>query len=137
MVSCSFVDFEQKSYSYQHIQGVLLKNLNIIAYKIGLSNRNYRIMAILISYWNMNVGMAYPSMDIIAKNAKVSKFTVLQSIKQLSSLNLLIINKMGLRKNCYQFSEYMFNGHLVQHEKPADSFPCETSRYSNIYKNST
>ncbi|MEW5820960.1 MAG: helix-turn-helix domain-containing protein [Cyanobacteriota bacterium] len=100
----------EKNYSYQHIQGVLLVNLNIVACKLALTNAEYRIMATIISKWNVNQTCAYPALDYLANVCKMSKSTITRSINTLSSLGLLKVFK-GLRKqNLYFISKKLFSG---------------------------
>ena len=72
-----------KNYSYQHIQGVMLVKLNKLAYELELSHIEYRIMATLIGLWNINTGMAFPSISELAKQCCISQRTAIRNLANL------------------------------------------------------
>lgn len=115
----------EKKYSYQHIQGLMLLNLNTVAVELNLSHRHYRLLGILIGLWNINHNRAFPTIDYLAQNCKMAKSTILTLLKELVDLNLVVIVKHGKRNN-YYFSKKLLPIDQIQ-QKPKISFPCKTT----------
>lgn len=121
----------EKNYSYQHLQGVMLVNLNRQAFKLNLSHSAYRVMANLISFWNINTCSAFPSIEMLAKQCGISKRTVIRQLNTLKELGLiLIINNPG-QHNKYFFTKKL-TGDIL---KPSTSDICRTVHNINKYKN--
>ncbi|MGD9581899.1 MAG: helix-turn-helix domain-containing protein, partial [Vampirovibrionia bacterium] len=101
-----------KSFTYQHLHGIMLYNLNIIACELKLTHTEYRLMGILIGYWNKQQGKSFPTIKILAKQSCMSNSTVLKSLKHLTELGLILIAKDG--KNGRQ--NYYLNQHKFLNE---------------------
>ena len=99
----------EKSYSYQHIHGVMLVNLNKLALKFNLSHSDYRLMGLLIGLWNKEQGKAFPTTDYIAKTCKMSKSTVNRSLNNLVNCGLLIIVRSKGKRNNYYISKLLLD----------------------------
>lgn len=112
-----------KKFTYQHIQGVMLVNLNKLAFKLTLSHQEYRVIATLISFWNIKTASANPSLELIATYCQMSKKTALNYLNKLSNSGLISISKTPGQNNNYNFSELIY-GHNA---KPLTSEPCKTS----------
>ena len=80
-----------KSYSYQHLQGVMLSKLNKIASELNLSHSEYRIMGVLIGLWNMKKGMAFPTISYLAKTCHMGRSTIINALERLVEVHLLIV----------------------------------------------
>lgn len=94
---------KQRSYTYQHLHGVMLFNLNHLAYELKLSHCEYHLMGVLIGYWNKQHGKSFPTVKLLSKQARMSNSTVLKSLKRLTDCGLVLIIKDGKngRQNYY------------------------------------
>ncbi|MGD9580214.1 MAG: helix-turn-helix domain-containing protein [Vampirovibrionia bacterium] len=118
-----------KNYSYQHIHGLMLVNLNKIASKLSLTHTEYHLMGILIGLWNKEKGIAFPTIEYLVNNANMSKSTVLRSLKRLIELKIISIQKQKGKRNKYYFSETLFqiNTKNVLPLIPQTSITCDTT----------
>lgn len=105
----SFICVEKK-YSYQHIQGVMLVNLNKLAFEFNLSHSVYRVAGFLISNYNINANSANPSIDLIANGCKMSKSTIIKSIETLVNSGLIIAVKQSGKLARYFFTKKLLAG---------------------------
>lgn len=97
------------SLSYQHYQGLMLAKLNELAYKINLSHAEYRVMGVIIGFWNKNCFKSYPSIRIISAYARMSHSTVLKSLKNLADLELIyIIDDWKFGRHSYYINPQKF-----------------------------
>ena len=83
----------EKKYSYQHLHGEMLFNLNRLAAELKISHSEYRIMATLIAYWNKDKSRAYPTIRDLAKICCMGNSTILKGLDKLKQLNLIFIVK--------------------------------------------
>ncbi|MEW5819254.1 MAG: helix-turn-helix domain-containing protein [Cyanobacteriota bacterium] len=115
-----------QSFTYQHIQGVMLLNLNLLSSKLPLSHQEYRLMGILIGLWNKNFLFAFPTTDYLAKYCKMSKSTINYCLLSLKNKGLLVVLKTKGKRNRYGFTNCLFEGLNKTHKKPGLSFSCST-----------
>jgi hypothetical protein len=99
------------SYSYQHIQGEMLVALNKISMELCLTNAEYRVLANLISLWNMKKGFAYPTLELLLKQCAMGKQTLLKTLKKLKALNLIFVVKERGKSNRYYLSTVICKNH--------------------------
>lgn len=116
----------EKKYTYQHIQGVMLVNLNKIAFETNLSHSAYRVAGFLISNYNLNSGTAYPSIEIIAKACCMSKSTVIKNIEALVAVGLIIAVKESGKLARYSFTKNLLAGLTGTSCKTTASTACKT-----------
>lgn len=116
----------EKKYSYQHIQGTMLVNFNKVAYELNLSHSEFRLMVTLIGLWNKNKGMAFPTIDYLAKYSRMGKATIIKNLTHLVKLNLLIVVKSKKKRNNYYFSNLLFDTKNSSPVKLPNSSPCKT-----------
>ncbi|MEW5820863.1 MAG: helix-turn-helix domain-containing protein [Cyanobacteriota bacterium] len=115
-----------KSFSYQHLHGVMLNNLNKLAPELDLSHTDYRLMGILIGLWNKEKGKAFPTIDYLAKLCHMSKGTIIKTLKRLVEKNLLIVVKTKGKRNNYYFSNLLLDIEDSYVKKPKVSSSWET-----------
>ncbi len=137
MSTISSVVCGEKNYSYQHIQGVMLLNLNKLACEINLSHSEYRLTATLIGLWNKQKGMAFPTIEYLAKHCRMGKATVIKNLNRLVELHLLIVVKSNNKRNNYYFSKLILNTGDSSQVKPPHSSTCETTHDHELIKNKT
>lgn len=115
-ISSCFSD--ENNYSYQHQQGVMLVNLNKLSLLEKFSHAEYRLMAILIGFWNKNLAKAYPSIRILAKYCCMSHTTILKCLKTLSEKQLILIIRENntLRNNYYLNLEVLLKSNVSLQE---------------------
>ncbi|MEW5821206.1 MAG: helix-turn-helix domain-containing protein [Cyanobacteriota bacterium] len=119
-------NFSHELMSYQHIHGIMLFNLNKIAFERNLSNYEYRLLGVLITYWNKKQEKAFPTFDLLAKTCKMSKSTVVKTLDFLADKKLLVITKQKGSRNNYFFSSILFLNPGT-HCKTKPSTSCKTS----------
>ncbi|MEW5818722.1 MAG: helix-turn-helix domain-containing protein [Cyanobacteriota bacterium] len=104
--------------TYQHIQGIMLVQLNKLAQDLNLSHAEYRILATLISLWNKKKGMAFPTINYLSVNCKMAKSTVLKILKKLVILDLIVVVKSSGRRNNYLLTNKLlpelYNGSTIK-----------------------
>lgn len=115
------------SFTYQHLQGIMLVNLNKIADTCALSHAEYHLLGVLIGFWNMKEGKAFPSLHQLAKSCKMGKSTILKLLSHLNELNLLSIQKTGHNRNHYYFSDLFFKTANSSATKPLKGPACKTT----------
>lgn len=120
-----------KHHSYQHLHGVMLVNLNKMASEIRLSHTEYRIMGILIGLWNKNTNRSFPSINYLSELCRMSKSTIIKTLKQLEIKELIIINKKQGKRNNYYLSDHIMTLKPGTHAKPETVTSCETT---HVYK---
>lgn len=120
-----------KRHSYQHLHGVMLVNLNKLASKERLSHTEYRIMGVLIGLWNKNTNKSFPSINYLSELCRMSKSTIIKTLKQLELKELIIINKKLGKRNNYYLSTQIMNINSGTHKKPETILSCETT---HVYK---
>lgn len=119
--------FETKQpFSYQHLQGVMLVNLNKLAAELNLSHREYRLLGTLIGLWNINIQKSFPTIDYLAKTCCMSKSTITTLLKNLTVKGLLVIDKTNSGKNYYSFSNKFLNNSTRTSCKTSTSTSCKT-----------
>lgn len=116
----------KKAYSYQHVMGLMLVNLNKLANKLNLSHSEYRLMANLIGLWNKNHNMAFPTIDYLAQNCCMGRSTIAMALKKLVRLNLLIVIRTSGKRNNYYFGQIL-TGNTSPNVKPECDPPCRTA----------
>lgn len=117
----------EKKYSYQHIQGVMLVNLNRLAYEINLHHTAYRVAGFLISNYNINSNTAYPSIETISKACMMSKSTVIKNIETLVNNGLIIAVKESGKLTRYLFTKKIMAGLTGTSWETITSTTCKTS----------
>lgn len=122
-----------KPHTYQHIHGTMLVNLNKIASETNLSHTEYRLMGILIGLWNKEKGIAFPTINYLSSSCRMSKSTVLRSLKRLIETNLIEIKKQKGKRNKYYLSEILFQ---LKKPKPGTSLvPHISTTYDTTHDN--
>lgn len=86
------------NYSYQHLQGIMLVNLNRLAAENKLTHSEFRIMAVLIGFWNKTRGRAFPNTRMLAKTCCMSNSTIIKGLKALTTRGFVIILKDSANK---------------------------------------
>ncbi|MEW5819493.1 MAG: helix-turn-helix domain-containing protein [Cyanobacteriota bacterium] len=86
----------------------MLIALNKSAEALNLSNAEYRIMATLISLWNMKKGYAYPTYDYLINKCAMGKLTIIRSLRRLEEFKLLIIERNRGMNNKY-YLDYLLS----------------------------
>lgn len=124
----------EKNYSYQHLQGIMLGNLNRLSSQVRLSHSDYRVMGTLIGLYNKCHAMAFPTIDQLTKYCCMGRTTILKSLNNLVSLNLLIIVKTPGKRNNYYFSNLILSDPGSPHVKPSSSLTCENTHDKQIKK---
>lgn len=127
----------KKNSSYQHVQGVMLLQLNKLASKLKLSHTDYRVMGTLIGLYNKSCGRAFPTIDQLANYCCMGKSTILKSLNDLVKLNLLVVVKTPGKRNNYYFSNLILSGISTPHVELPDSTPCKTAHDKEHIKNKT
>jgi len=122
------------NYSYQHLQGVMLKNLNKIAYKENLTHSEYRVMGILIGYWNKKQEKAFPSKRMLATDCRMSNITIKKALETLTKQNLITILKETKTARQYY---YINQQKLLQSTSNRFVTPCCTAHVNKLIKNKT
>lgn len=91
------------NYSYQHLQGIMLVNLNKLAAENKLTHSEFRIMAMLIGFWNKSKARAFPSTRMLAKYCCMSNSTIINGLKSLTNKGFIVIIKdsSNKRQNYY------------------------------------
>ena len=118
--------------SYQHIQGVMLQNLNIVASELRLTHTEYRVMAILIGLWNKKHLKAFPTTDYLAKHCCMGKQTIIKTLKSLVNSGLLVVVKSFNNRNNYYFTNQIINTKSSIQTIPEASISCNTAHDKNI-----
>lgn len=118
-----------KNYTYQHLHGVMLVNLNKIAYKLNLTHSEYRLAAVLITFWNKKQSKSFPSIDLLASHAQMGKQTVIKNITKLVSQGIITVVKGQNGRNNYLFSNCFFEN-SYNDLKPHPGITCKTSHKS-------
>jgi len=110
-----------------------------MAARLNISHSEYRIMCMLIGLWNKKQGMAFPTLDYLAKASRMGKQTVSKALKNLVNSGLLIVVKSRNKRNNYYFNRQLFDTVNGIHEKPVDRISCETDNKikQNKIKNRT
>lgn len=124
----------EKNYSFQHIQGTMLLQLNKLASQVRLSHSDYRVMGTLIGLYNKQHGMAFPTIDQLAKYCCMGRTTILKSLNNLVSLNLLIVVKTSGKRNNYYFSTLILPVSGSPHVNPGSVPTCENTHNKQIKK---
>lgn len=131
MISNYELGLGYEKYSYQHLQGVMLVNLNRIAYEQNLCHTEYRLMCVLISFWSKKQGNAFPTVRVLAKYCSMSNSTIIKTLRKLSNKSFILINKFGIggkQSYCLNISLFlalktkcypMENHNLLLHAIPA------------------
>lgn len=114
-------------YSYQHLHGLMLVNLNKLSFELNLSHQEYRVMGVLIGLWNQKYQKAFPTIDYLAENCCMGKQTIIKILKRLSDLNFLIIDKYKNFRNNYYFSNLILPKDLCNRSEPVNSIACSTA----------
>lgn len=120
---CSASGFSQ-SLSYQHYHGIMLVKLNHLAVELKLSHAEYHLMGVIIGYWNKKYGKSFPTVKILAQQARMSLSTVNKCLANLTTLGLLSIQKEGDRGrhnyylNHQKFFDLQSNPALLHEETP-------------------
>lgn len=128
------IDFD-KSYSYQHLHGLMLVELNKLSQEINLTHTQYRLMGVLIGLWNKELNKAFPTIDYLAKSCRMSKSTILKSITTLKEKNLILVVKQTKNKrNNYFLNTNLFLKKISTIRKPSNSTPCETTHDIKLIK---
>lgn len=129
----------KNNYSYQHIQGVMLVNLNKLAFELCLSHKTYRLLGLLISHWNITTQNAFPAIDYLARASCMSKTTIINSLDSLTNKGLLVIFKKKGGQNHYYFSQCFFQGLRKPFEKikPETRTTCKTKHDNKQIKKKT
>jgi predicted transcriptional regulator len=128
------------NFTYQHIHGIMLVNLNKLASELRLSHAEYRVMGLLIGYWNKKETKAFPTVKTMAKQATMSNSTILKSLNSLSQKGLILIVKDGKNgRQSYYLNEKKFlcdqSNTSVTTKKPHSITPCSNSiNRTNRYK---
>lgn len=130
------------SSTYQHLHGIMLVNLNKLAYELKLSHSEYHLMGVLIGYWNKQQGKSYPTVKLLAQYARMSNSTVLTCLKRLTNLGLIMIVKdTKTNRQTYYVNQQKFlnvnDNSSVTHEVLQDNTPCsnaheQTNRIKHI-----
>lgn len=124
----------------------MLVKLNHLALELKLSHAEYHLMGVIIGYWNKKYGKSFPTVKILAKQARMSISTVNKCLNNLTSLGLLSIRKEGERgrHNYYLNQEKFFepeNNLELPHEKTHKVTPCgnanNNNKETNNYKKKT
>jgi hypothetical protein len=97
-----------EKHSYQHVQGIMLLNLNRLSSELHLTHQEYRLMGVLIGLWNKKYGMAFPSIAYLTKLCRMGRTTILKALDNLTFKNLLIVVKTKGKRNSYYFSNILF-----------------------------
>lgn len=132
----------KKSFTYQHLHGTMLVNLNKLAFELKLSHTEYHLMGILIGYWNKQKGKSFPTVKMLAKYSRMSNSTVNKCLKHLSELGLILIVKDGNhgRQNYYlnhqKFLLPESNSEVI-HEVTKQITPCDNTHDINKQNNLT
>jgi len=122
------------SCSYQHLHGVMLVNLNKLSFDLKLTHSEYRLMGVLIGYWNKQQGKAFPNTRTLAKQCRMSNSTVLNALNKLCGLGLILILKDG--KNSRQ--NYHINPQkFLNSESNTHATPCSSTHDNKQIKNKT
>lgn len=103
-------NYYAKNYTYQHIQGIMLVNLNHLAFKANLSHSSYRLLAVLICQWKMTQNFASVSINELCKLACMSKSTLIRTLTIISNTGFIVILKENGKENKYFLSKQFFNG---------------------------
>lgn len=111
---------DEKKYSYQHLQGIMLVNLNYIASELKLSHSEYRLLAVLIGYWNKEKRISFPKLENLSKTCRMSNSTIYKHLEKFKTLNLVIIVKSGNKNN------YYLNENKLLHGSKEIFTPCST-----------
>lgn len=82
-------------FTFQHLHGVMLTNLNHISVDLKLSHSEYHLMGVLIGYWNKQHGKSFPTMKMLAKYARMSNSTIIKCINSLTNKGLILVIKDG------------------------------------------
>lgn len=127
----------EKKYSYQHLQGMMLLNLNKVASKIKLSHSEYRVICTLIGLYNKNYNKAFPTIEYLAKVCIMGKTTIIKSLNRLVEVNLLIVVKTPGKRNNYYFSNLILKDTGTPHEEPNHRTPCRTTHDNKQIKTIT
>ena len=90
---------------YDHIR--ILKTLfaSGVWYEMTLSE--IRVYVAICGYWNWHSLEAYPSINTLAEEVKLSRRGVIYAIKKLEAKGLIRVVKKG-RRNYYQIFDYLF-----------------------------
>ena len=72
-----------------------------------LSTRTKLVLITLISYYNEDLGYAYPSYEILLKNTRIDKSTLTKELMHFSDNGYIRIeNGVGRRRNKYYISDH-------------------------------
>lgn len=127
-----------KSYSYQHLHGLMLVELNKIACLKNLSHTEYRLMGALIGLWNKEHNKAFPTLDLLAKTCHMSKTTITKTLKSLTKQNLIyIVKHTKNNRNNYYLNTDLFLFSLSTTSKTINSTPCNTTHDIKLIKTKT
>ncbi|MGD9580718.1 MAG: helix-turn-helix domain-containing protein [Vampirovibrionia bacterium] len=130
----AFKSTNVQSCSYQHLHGVMLVNLNKLSYELKLTHSEYRLMGVLIGYWNKQQGKAFPNTRTLAKQCRMSNSTVLKALSKLCDLGLILILKDG--KNSRQ--NYHINPQkFLNSESNTHATACSSTHDNKQIKNKT
>lgn len=128
----------QKNYSYQHLHGIMLVNLNKIAFELNLSHAEYRVMGVLIGYWHKDLKKAFPTINLLVQSCKMSKSTLLSCLNNLNKKGLILTVKRTNKKNEYFFSQLLITNFGGTHGEPECCTACKTThnkQINNLNKN--
>ncbi|MGD9581781.1 MAG: helix-turn-helix domain-containing protein [Vampirovibrionia bacterium] len=114
------------NYTYQHIQGIMLLNLNKLASKIKLSHSEYRVICTLIGLYNKNTNKAFPTIEYLASTCCMGKSTIIKCLNSLVENNLLIVVKTPGKRNNYYFSNNILIAQSTPHVEPERRTSCKT-----------
>lgn len=127
------IALNQRSYTYQHLHGVMLHHLNHLAYELKLSHTEYHLMGVLIGYWNKQQGKSFPTVKLLSKQSRMSNSTVIKSLKRLTDCGLVLILKDGKngRQNYYINQQKFLN--TKSNEKVTTTVTQKVTPCSNAY----
>lgn len=134
-MNASFQSAGVGSFSYQHLQGVMLLNLNKISSQMRLTHSEYRVMAVIIGLWNKKENKAFPTIDYLSNICCMGKATILKNLNKLVMLNLLVVVKTKGKRNNYYLGKKIFDSMSTSHVEPKSSFTCRTTNKHNRYNN--
>lgn len=126
-----------KSFSYQHMHGIMLVNLNALSRELNLKHPEYRLMGTLIGLWNKEQGKAFPTIEYLSKICHMGKATVIKTLNKLVDLNLLVVVKTKGKRNNYYFSNLLLEPRSSSPKKPSRGFTCETLHEEKQIKKKT
>lgn len=101
------------NYSYQHLQGEMLVNFNRLASDLRLSHAEYRLMCVLIGFWNKNSKRAFPTIKMLSEISRMSNSTIIKGLNNLVKAGLIII----IKDNKFKRNNYYLNTKKLLNDK--------------------